>query len=88
MGKIFWDCISEEDILYHSSPMSRIGKVMKAPQSDKVRRILADADKAAQLVEAARKGKSVVLRVNGDTFYLRRAGSLTAEVRPPAKGEK
>ena len=57
---------------------------MKAPFSETTREILADDEKAAQLIEAARTGSPGPIEINGKVVYLKRVGR---RVHVPANGK-
>ena len=61
---------------------------MKAPQSALTREILADEEKAAQLVEAARTGSPGPIEINGKVVYLRRVRHRLAALVSGTNGQR
>lgn len=58
---------------------------MKAPFSEKARRIFSDDEAAQNVITAARKGESVRVEVDGNTYLVRRASRSASDRAAPSK---
>jgi hypothetical protein len=57
---------------------------MKAPFSEKARHIFSDDEAARTVMNAARKGESVRVEVDGTTYVVRRASHSTSDPADPS----
>jgi hypothetical protein len=58
---------------------------MKAPFSEKARRVFSDDEAAEKVINAARKGESVRVEVDGNTYLVRRASRSASDRADPSK---
>jgi hypothetical protein len=56
---------------------------MKAPFSEKARRIFSDDEAAREVITAVRKGESVRVEVDGNTYLVRRASCSASDCADP-----